>query len=380
MRRTILPSLCAGAALLACLPAGAAAQTPDPTLQLSPTKGAPPGQSLTLKARCAKACKLTPRELSVMRFDRQGGQQAGTSTIPLKGGARRIGAGKTVQMKLPLADAPGALARQLVASGEYARVHVLADFDGEGGQRQVARSVALHKPGMKKLVYADDDAALRPPAKPRSKVTRYRVTVSGIQKTDWRYNRDEAKGPGCTIVSNGSGNQTLRFKPTESVLAKLTHRPDGKPYFDTRPSTFSQLFVGGKLSVDRQGTRSAGVSGQCDGTYGGEDGGGPPPPCNGKATFDSSVMVDYIAGGQLSAFRLPTEEIMSLDRGVDCPVEMGARAGGMEMIYAVGRNADPTRAGNDPGKYIAILRGSRKEAIPGGSVTTRVTYTVTFKR
>lgn len=378
MRRTILPLLCAGG-LLACLPATAAAQAPDPTLALAVTKGAVPGQSLTLKARCVKACKLVPRELSVMRFDRQGAQQAGTSVLALKG-ARRIGAGKAIEIKLPLVDSAGALARQLVASGEYARVQVLADFDGDGGARQVQRSIALHKPGLKKLAYADDDAALRPPAKPRRKVTRYRVTVSGVQKTDWQYNRDAANGPGCTLVSNGSGSQTLRFRPTESILGKLTHRPDGKPYFDTRPSTFSQLFVGGKLSVERSGVRNAGVSGQCDGVFGGEDGSGPPPPCNGKATFDSSVMVDYLANGNLSAFRLPTEEIMSLDRGVDCPVEMGARAGGMEMIYAQQRNADPTRAGNDPGKYIVILRGSRSEAIPGGTVKTKVTYTVTFRK
>ncbi len=377
MTPRFLPAIVAAAAL--ALPASATAQAPDPTLSLAPTAGAAPGQLLTLKARCAKDCKLAPRELSVMRFDRRGAQQAGTATLALKG-AKRIGAGKTVQIKLPLGDSVGALARRHVASGEYARVQVLADFSGDGGERQVARSIGLHEPGMKKLLYADDDAALRPPTKPRSRVTRYRVTVSGVQKTDWSYNRDAASGPGCTIVSNGSGSQTLRFKPTESLLGKLAHRPDGKPYFDTRPSTFSDLFVGGKLSVERSGTRNSGVSGQCDGTNGGDDGSGPPPPCNGKATFDSSVMVGYLANGQLGAFRLPTEEIMSLDRGVDCPVEMGSRAGAMEMIYATQRNADPTRAGNDPGKYIVILRGSRTEAIPGGSVKTKVTYTVTFKR
>lgn len=378
MTSRFLPAIVAAAAL--ALPASATAQAPDPTLSLAPTPGAAPGQSLTLKARCAKECKLAPRELSVMRFDRKGAQQAGTATIALKKGAKRIGAGKTVQVKLPLSEGAGVLARQLVSSGEYARVSVLADFSGDGGQRQVQRSIALHKPGMKKLIYADDDAALRPPPKPRSRVARYRVTVSGVQKTDWQYNRDAADGPGCTIVSNGSGSQTLRFKPTESLVGKLAHRPDGKPYFDTRPSTFSDLFVGGKLSVERSGTRNSGVSGQCDGTNGGDDGSGPPPPCNGKATFVSSVMVGYLANGHLGAFRLPTEEIMSLDRGVDCPVEMGARAGGMEMIYATQRNADPTRAGNDPGKYIVILRGSRTEPIPGGSVTTKVTYTVTFRK
>lgn len=377
MRSTFLPAIVAAAAF--AQPASAIAQTPDPTLSLAPTAGAALGQSLTLKARCAKDCKLAPRELSVMRFDRKGTQQAGTAKLALKG-AKRIGAGKTVQVKLSLSGSAGALARQLVSSGEYARVQVLSDFSGDGGERQVQRSIALHKPGMKKLVYADDDATLRPPAKPRSRVTRYRVTVSGVQQTNWSYNRDEARGPGCTIVSNGSGSQTLRFKPTESILGKLTHRPDGKAYFDQRPSTFSDLFVGGKLSVDRKGTRNAGVSGQCDGTYGGE-GGGPPPACNGKATFDSSIMVGYLANGQLGAFRLPTEDIMSLNRGVDCPVEVGPRAtGDLEMMYALQRNADPTRAGNDPGKYIVILRGRRTDPIPGGSVTTKVTYTVTFRK
>ncbi len=234
---------------------------------------------------------------------------------------------------------------------------------------------------MKRLVYADDDAALRRPQASKRKVTNYSVTVSGVQRTEWSYDRDQAKGPGCTVISNGKGTQVLRFSPSEAVRAKLTHRPDGKPYFDRRPSTFSQLFVGGKLSVDRQGVRNAGVSGVCDGVYGGDDGSGPPPPCNGKATFDATVMVEFQPDGRLSGYRLPTEDIVNVDRGVDCPLETGARSQGpLEMMWVSEAKADPTKAG-DPGKYIAILRGKRTEAlIGGGSVTTTVRYTVTFRK
>lgn len=375
MRRTILPLL--GAGLLACLPATAAAQAPDPTLALKPTKGVAVGHSLTLKARCAKGCTLKLRELGVMRFDKLGVQGAPSSTLPLKG-AKRLPAGKTVPIKLALAGSTGALARSLVEDGEYARVGVVADYSGPDGQRVVQRSIALHKPGMKKLMFAEDDAPLVPPPAPKSKVTRYRVTVSAVQRTKWSYNSDKTDGA-CTIVSNGSGTQVLRFSPDESKLGKLTHRPDGKPYFDKRPSTFPQLFVGGKLSVDRKGTVNAGVRGECDGVYGGEQGGGPPPACNGKATFDSAIVIEYQADGRLGGFRLPMEDFAG-NRGVDCPIQAGPRSiGEMEMIWAFEGRADPTKAGN-PGKYIVLLRAKRNDPIPGGSVQTSVLYTVTFRK
>jgi hypothetical protein len=376
MKPTILPILVA-ALVVAPAPAVAATQ-PDPVLGLAPTAGAAPGQSLTLKARCAKRCKLRLRELNVMRFDKRAVQGAGSSSLPLKV-TKTLPGGKTVAVKLALGDSTGALARKLVGDGEYARVSVLADYSGADGARQVQRSIALHKPGMKRLGYADDDAALRPPAKPKRKVSRYSVTVSAVQRTDWSYNRDEARGPGCTVISNGKGTQILRFSPKEAVRAKLTHRPDGKPYFDRRPSTFSQLFVGGKLSVDRQGERNAGVSGSCDGEVGG-GGGGVPPACNGKATFDATVFVEYFPDGRLSGYRLPTEDLPWVDRGVDCPVEVGQRSQGpLELMYALEGKADPTKAG-DPGKYIVILRGKRTEPLAGGSVTTTVRYTVTFRK
>jgi hypothetical protein len=182
------------------------------------------------------------------------------------------------------------------------------------------------------------------------------------------------------VISNGSGTQTLRFSPKESLPARIVHGRDGRPALDHRPAHFPhQLYVGGKLTVDRKGTRNAGIRGECDGAYGG-DGGGLPPACNGKATFDAAVLVQYQPDGRLAAYRVPVEDIMSLDRGVDCPVEMGPRAqGDIELAWVSEPRADPTRAGN-PGKYIAILRGKRTDPLPGGSVTTTTTYTVTFRK
>jgi hypothetical protein len=375
MRRTILPLI--GLALLAGLPANTAAQAPDPTLELTPTPGAAPGQSLTLKARCAKGCTLRLRELSVLRFDKLGVQGAPSSTSPLKG-TKQLPKGKTVSIKVALTGSTGVLARSLVDGGEYARVSVLADYKGPDGEHQVQRSIALRKPSLKKLIYAQDDGPVQPLPAPKSKVTRYRVTVSGVQRTKWSYNRDKTEGA-CTTVSNGSGTQVLRFSPDEAKLGKLTHRPNGKPYFDKRPSNFPQLFVGGKLSVDRKGTVNAGVRGECDGVFGGEQDGGPPPACNGKATFDSSIIIEYDADGRLGGFRLPMEDFAG-NRGVDCPVETGPRSvGPMEMIWAFEGKADPSKAGN-PGKYIVLLRAKRNESIPGGSVQTSVLYTVTFKK
>jgi hypothetical protein len=378
MTSKLLPA--AVAAALVALPTTAAAQAPDPILSLAPTAGAAPGQSLTLTARCAKGCTLKLRELTVMRFDRKGVQGAGTSTLALKG-SKRVPRGNAVAIAVPLADSAGALARKLVADGEYARVAVIADYSGADGARQVQRSIALHKPRMAKLVYADDDGVLRPAAAPKGASKRYRVTVSAVQQTKWSYDRDAARGPGCTVVANGSGTQTLRFAPKRSLVARLVRGRDGRPAFDRRPAPFPhQLFVGGKLTVDRKGTRNAGVRGECDGVYGGTDGGGLPPACNGRATFDAAVLVQYQPDGRLAGYRLPIEEIMSLDRGVDCPVEMGPRAGGdLEMAWVSEPKADPTRAGN-PGKYVAILRGKRTDPLPGGSVTTTTTYTVTFRK
>ena len=137
--------------------------------------------------------------------------------------------------------------------------------------------------------------------------------------------------------------------------------------------------VGGTLSVDRKGVANTGVSGQCDGVFGGEDGSGPPPPCNGKASFAATIYVEYLPDGRLSGHRMPTEDIAG-NRGLDCPLEVGPRSmGPLEMMWAFDGKADPTKAG-DPGKYIVILRDKRTDTIPGGSIKTSVTYTVTFRK
>lgn len=378
MKRILLLLFCL--AQLALLPAAASAQIPDPALKLTATPGALPGHSLTLKASCAKSCRLRLRELNVLRFDRAGVQQAGSITSPLKG-SKRLPAGKAVTIRLPLSGETGTFARHLVKQGEYARVSVIADYSGPQGARQVQRSVAMHKSGMKKLAFADDDLSLNRPRPPKGKVARYRVTASAVQRTTWSYNRDAPRGDRCTMIANGRGTQVLRFKPTESVVAKLAHHASGKPYFATSPSSSGTLYVGGKLAVDRKGVRNAGLVGDCDGDYGGGGGEIPAPlACNGKVEFPATVMVSYDQAGRLSGYRLATESIMGLDRGVDCPVEMGSRNDSeLGMMWAMHPKADPTRDG-DPGKYIALVRGSLAESIPGGKVKTNVTYTITFRK
>ncbi len=101
-RTAILPMVVAALVAATAGPAATAAgPSPDPVLGLSPTAGAPPGQSLTLKVRCAKRCKLRLRELNVMRFDRRAVQGAGSSTLPLKA-AKRVPGGKTVAIEVAL--------------------------------------------------------------------------------------------------------------------------------------------------------------------------------------------------------------------------------------------------------------------------------------
>ncbi len=377
MKKLILSGLSA-ACLILSLPLSATAAT-DPALSLSPTPGAAPGYSLTLKVKCQKACSLKLRELTVLRFDRAGSQAEGSDTAPLRM-KRQLPRGGSTAMVLPLSGSAGTLARRLINAGEYARVGVTAQYRSGSKAHEVQPSIALHRPGRPKLTYADSDAAVTaPPAPKKAKVNRYRVTVSALQKTEWRYNRDAEKASDCTVVANGQGTQILRFKSTGTTIAKLARRADGRPYFDARPLPIPQLFVKGKLSVDRKGVVNAGLRGPCEGEYGGNDDPRPASDCFGKVDFKASVLLEYQPDGRLSAYRLPSDELGGYDRGLTCPVEFGSqRLSPLEIRWAFGKRADPVKHGGDPGKYIVILRNKDTDPLVGGTSVTTTRYTVTF--
>jgi hypothetical protein len=374
----------AGAAALAtAAPAGAAASR-EPDLKIAATPGAAPGTSVTLKARCAATCKLALKEVNVIRFDRRSQQTGTTGRTPLTLRAT-VKAGATKAFRVPLRGELGGIVNATVAAGEYARLAVVADYQGKAGSYEVSRTAALHKPGMPKLLYGEDDLTVTPMKPASGKRSRWRVSLSGVQTSTWQYNRDEKRPTGCTILSNGNGTQVMRFRSTKSVVATYGHQGKGtsQPMFVTAVGLRNRLRVPITIDVDRKGVENKGASGPCgpdDGIFGGEQDGGPPKACNGKGKIAANAELHY-EGRELNAMRDALEAFVEKNTGIDCPLRLGEWQGLGDLLLFMAANprGDLDAAGNAK-KVIVILRRTVNEPLPGGTAKTTARWTVTFTR
>lgn len=369
-----------GVAMLAVAMPAAAAPAREPDLKVSATPGALPGTSVTVKARCASGCTLKLKEVNVIRFDRRSQQTGATGAQPLQMRGT-IKAGATKAFAVPLRGELGALVRTTVAAGEYARLAVVADYKGKTGSYEVSRTAALHKPAMPKLLFAEDDLPMAP-LKPSGKTSRWRVTLSGVQSTQWQYNRDQRRPSGCTIVANGNGTQVLRFRSSGSAVATIARKGKAQPFFRV-PGGSGRMDVPITIDVDRKGAENKGVSGPCtedDGVYGG-DGPGQPPACNGKGRIANAHASLFYEGRELNAMRNAIEAFTEKNTGIDCPLYLGQWQGLGDLLLNAASNprGDLADVGNAK-KVIFILRRSINEPLPGGRVKTTARWTVTFQR
>jgi hypothetical protein len=225
-----------------------------------------------------------------------------------------------------------------------------------------------------------------PAAVDRSKGNpRYAVTVEGTQTTTWSYNRDADRGDGCRIIANGNGKEDLVFTTPKPVETEILRDKRGKPSIvSSDPYPFARVPV--RISAVRDGTRNAGMEGQCGGPPGGCDPFDPlctpggRPPCTREGALDAEVILGYSRRtGRLNASSNMWGLKVPPDQKPDCPVEQWAGYDWHLLDADRMKRSDPKIAG-DAKKFIVQERRSTTRKIDGGSVKTSIRWVITFRK
>ncbi len=367
-----LPLLVLALCAAALAPAGATAM-PALELKLEAEKGVDVlTEELTLRAQCDSACTLGLVSIGVLRFDGKGEQLPGAASEPLQG-SQKLRPGKAATFKLPLPAAVRSRLQSAVADGGYAVVQVAVAVDGEEGPYT---SASLHGPDVPKRLLAQEDITVDPRPDLPSRPARYRISISGTQTTNWSYNRDRTTGA-CTVISNGSGQQTISFRSKASSIGRVSYGKGGAVLVAANGK--APLGIQVRAEAKRDGKVAAGLNGACNGVPAGEEGGqGSPEDCLHTGGILQRAVLSFSGRDRLN-LSLDPEFILAPVGGVPtCPIQpfVGADED-LDLLDAVHRLADP--GGND-GKVILVARASKTDKLEGGSTTTSVRWVVTFRK
>lgn len=366
---------------VAALPGAAAAATPAFELKVAmPSPEATLGE-LVLSARCATACTVTLRDLNVLRY--KGGEQlphAGSGPLT---GTRRLPAGKTVAIRF---TAPAAVRHVAMASlprGEALFGNVVVNITPAGGApvdavRQFTVTTAGTAAPFPPMPTVD---AIKVPKAPRAgarRKARYAMTLAGTQTSRWSYDRTEQRG-GCRIVDAGRGAQTLRFRSTRAVTVQELVWRTGDMALNQIGTPFSGVFIPVRIDAERDGGAQKGATGDC-GLYGGERD-GPAPACVRSGSRDIHFIIGFLSGRRgLDASTTPSSFDTPTERP-DCPIEV---AEGLRDPLDL-LDGPPVRGGwlangGSPGKVLAVYQKRDTTRLKGGTVTTVMRLTVTFRK
>lgn len=385
-------ALAASAGVAATLPAAASAQAAV-ELRLAMPRPDPRLEELALRVRCVSACTIRLDSIGVVLYPSggvgAGDQLPGAAEAPLRG-TRRLPAGKATTIRFAVPAEVRTFTISALAQRTVALAMASVDVTPAAGETFPAvAQAAIHLRSTPNRPTASLPAIAVPDGvRPSGGVRRYRVTVKADQRTEWAYQADRTTGA-CTVISNGSGWQTLRLRTTRPIVARLWHeRGDMVLSGGIARRNWYWVYAGVPVRVDaeRDGVRNAGVEGTCSGVPGGDDGTGGPSQraCVRRGT--RTLPVHLTANGPtLSAWL--TLDIYDRGPGVpDCPFERlhQARDDYAFLSAFVIRNSDPTRAKRagdaEPGQFVIVEDKARTDPIPGGSVRTRTRWTITFRR
>lgn len=330
-------------------------------------------QELQLRAECDSACTLGLASVNVLRFSRDGEQLPGAATQPLKG-SKRLSAKRAVTFDVPLSTWNRSHLQSAVAAGGYAVVQVAVTVDGGEGPYTTA---SVRAPSTPKKFLAQEEIVVDLQPQVPAAAPRYRISVSGLQTTDWSYNRDKTTGT-CTVISNGAGKQTIRFASTKSAIARIA--AVGGEAVLVPASGRAPFVLPMDLKAERDGKVNAGVSGECNGVPAGEEGDGTLEPCRRTGTLtDAKAQLMFSGRDRLNLTVDPSSVaiLAPLAHMPNCPIEPFAEADdNLDLMDAVHRLAAPGAAG----KVILIAKRSKTDKLEGGATKTTVRWTVTLTK
>lgn len=392
IRRAGLPLLAlAAVALPAAVPALADAATTAPyELRASLPRADARMRELLVTARCASGCTLTLRNLALYSYE--GTDQVNPVPPQTLRGSRRVAPGKTVVLRVPVAPALSAAALSALDAGQAVGSTVGIEVVTNGETYTVGSQLIARTAGTPSPFPSVRSTVVRLPKVRPGELIPYLVTIRGTQTSTWSYDRGEVNGA-CTTIANGRGVQRLKFRTVRPYEIVQGLWAPGDPSISAgKVHGYGIPHVPVRVDAVRDSVANAGVAGggDCGGTSGGE--GRPQPACvrTGSKLFHfQPILIDRGTLYVSTTFGRSGQD--TPDQKPDCPVEVSDQVVHplqvLEQAYEGDghRDSDLTKGmtpgrGDAPGLVIEVFRKKRTERIPGGTLTTSTTFTMTFRR
>ncbi|MDW5594711.1 hypothetical protein VSS74_10210 [Conexibacter stalactiti] len=409
-RRAGLPLLALGAAALpAAAPAFATAATTAPAASTAATtapyelsvelaRADARMRELRLTARCPSGCTLRLRTLSLSPYKTRGGVEQLQSPLPqtLSGG-RRAAPGKTVVLRVPVSPSLSGAASGALQAGQAVVAGVVVEVGTADGNTYTVAPQAVVRTASTPAPFPETrttrSTVVRLPKVKPGDLIPYWVTIRGTQRSSWRYDRGEQRGS-CTVIANGSGTQQLKFRtvrPFSIVQGQWeVGRTDDPSISAGKEHGYGGAYIPVKVDAVRDSGANTGVSGDCDGTSGGE--GRPAPACerSGSKIFHfHPFMVDRGTLYVSTTFGGADDDVPG--QKPDCPVEHSDQVAHPLQVLPLEHegdghpNSDLTKgmkpgSGDAPGLVIERFKKTRSERIDGGTLTTTTRFELTFRR
>jgi len=374
-------------ATVAAGPAATAVAAPVAELRLSQPRPSPALTELLLRARCAQACTLRLRELNVVPYRTRGGvEQLPHSAIDPLSITRRLPAGKEVAIRVAVPPqvqraVAAAMPRGVALVGNLVTEVTSPDV---GEPLEIPRRFVVTRPGtpppFPRSPYSDEIRLSKETTRRAPRTARYAMTISGVQSSSWSYDRTSTDG-GCVVLDRGSGRQTLRFRSLRAHKIQQVLWSSGELKLQEIGVRYAGVFVPTRVDAERDSRAEKGAQGDCGGGVGGAGGDGGPQQCVRSGSGEIELLVELASRGTLFDVHSSLLNWMTPSTAPDCPVESAqSLRDPIDVLGARSREAEDLTRGGSPGKVIIVLRARDVTRIEGGSVTTNVRTTVTFRK
>lgn len=206
-------------------------------------------------------------------------------------------------------------------------------------------------------------------------IGQFLVEVEGVQTTTWTTNH--VKAHACDADANGSGKETVRFRSAPTQMKG--YRGLSTPVLLFRPGA-KPAEVALRSKITRNGTLTRGPSEVC--AHGNGGGSAPPAPdCGTKRSNGMTVRLAFLQRPR-HLLVLNPHDAVPLGPFRNCPMH----GDGWPTLIDFDSNAKPIGQRVEPaelwsnGQYVVVARGSTRQTSGETRYTTKIRWSVSFKR
>jgi VCBS repeat protein len=350
---------------------------------------------LDVLVTCTEDCLATVNHLSIELVPGAGvghlDSQHSLDTALEVGVSRKLSAGHRGKLRVSLPTEASSWIADVLRHGGMVRLTPdlnVVDPHGQGfdaittmlhlGHAIKAHAKAARAHAAESGVVTVDDLGVRDHPRPH----RWQITLSGRQTTTWHLNGDSTEGS-CHIIYHGNGSQSIAFDGTETVTGYIWMSKAGVPLLTTTSGT-TPFNVPLALTVERQGSLTSGISGECKAVASGDGQGHAPTPDCGKRKTSVFGTLEWLGPKDLHAGEDANSGLVS-DALLydDCPF-FGTGLGGLYLNGADDKDFPPdlvlTRSAQR--KISEPLRARYHQTLAGGEgyADTEVVWNVELLR